>query len=227
MFLRSCDFEMELTKKTLTLYYALRKKYPQYWKNRNFNHEPLKQIFNRQWGTVLTNSRADQPAVLILSSERFLDNPSLLNDHIKVLSVTIDVLVRRQNAQTNGITVIYDFKDYKWRLLLRCLSPTFAKDIVNNFYYPMPTKINQLIVINTPYLANKLLHFLLKCLPPSFKNNFITYGSDWPTLHEHVPMEIIPEEFGGQGGSFKSHEDAFRKELLAYNDYLMEDEQYE
>jgi len=30
-------------------------------------------------------------------------------------------------------------------------------------------------------------------------------GSDWTTLHEQVPKEILPTEYGGNAGSVAEH----------------------
>lgn len=46
------------------------------------------------------------------------------------------------------------------------------------------------------------------------------------SLYEHVPRKLLPSEYGGEAGPFQDIIDVWEKKILAYRDYLKEEELY-
>ncbi|GAB6027798.1 hypothetical protein CHUAL_002029 [Chamberlinius hualienensis] len=134
MFLRSCNFDLELTKKTITSYYQARRSVPEWWKNRNLNDEKLQAIMKLKASVMLISTDVCQPTVGIILLRRMGNDSENFDNYIKFGCMALEVTIRRLNSQFNGCTVIVDCRDYKWWFLLRCLSPIFAKNFINHVY---------------------------------------------------------------------------------------------
>ncbi|GAB6027796.1 hypothetical protein CHUAL_002028 [Chamberlinius hualienensis] len=227
MFLRSCDFDMELTKKTLTWYYGVKRDYPQWWTNRDLSNSSMQRLLKLRCVTVLNNSDINQNSVVVNCMERMENDRENFDDYIKFLGTVFEILIRRPNSQANGVLWIYDFKGYKTWIILRFLSPILAKQYLDNFYSAMPVKHVKMVMLNAPWIVNAIIKVFMALLPSIIKKKCVVYGSKWPTISDHVPLEILPDEYGGHGGPLRKHEDMFIEEFKAFNDYVVQhDDKY-
>ncbi|GAB6027492.1 hypothetical protein CHUAL_001744 [Chamberlinius hualienensis] len=221
LFLMSCNYDMKLVKSTIIKYYDVRKDARQWWIDHNDNVDCMKSLLNLQVACLLKNNHVDEPVVLVASLGNMGENMINVDNVFQLGSLAIDVMAKRENILKNGAILIVDYQNYNWKFVLKFVSPILLKKMLDIFYHACPFKLQKFIGLNTPYLIKKCFPMVLALLPSDFKNKVVLYDSEWPTLSEHVPLEMIPEEYGGLGGPIQNHADAARKEIFQMKDYYI------
>lgn len=78
-----------------------------------------------------------------------------------------------------------------------------------------PVRLKQIHLINCSPVLSKVL-MIIRPFMKARVSKLLTYHSpDSTTLYEHVPQEILPNEYGGSAGSMKDIKNAFVKQLEA------------
>jgi len=217
---------MEETKKTMNIYYNLRRKLPQWWANRDLNEPEVNKLIALQTTTVLKEKSPQHPTVNITQLSNYGPNLGNFDSYYKLNSIMLDVEMRRPHCQINGIINIVDFKNYPLWMAIKMLSPSNAKNFVDSFYLGLPIRIKYNIMLNTPTMFYAFHKLIQPFLSQKLKEKIIFFGSDWSKLPDYVPLDLLPEEYGGTNGPLQPHTDAFIQEMLAFNDYLIEDNKY-
>ncbi|GAB6019556.1 hypothetical protein CHUAL_001129 [Chamberlinius hualienensis] len=77
-----------------------------------------------------------------------------------------------------------------------------------------------MIIVNAPFFVSAISKIFTPFLPDSLASQIVVYSSEWPSLGEHVPLKMLPEEYGGFAGELKRHDEEFNKKVLAFNSFL-------
>ncbi|GAB6020057.1 hypothetical protein CHUAL_014110 [Chamberlinius hualienensis] len=210
MFLRGCKFDIDKTKKKITAYYRNRLICPKWWDDREITNE-LINLSHHQTVTLLDDEEPHLPSVEIFRFSKFGPNLSNLDKYFKLYSIGLEVILRRPNTQLNGHIMICDFKDYPLWLIPQFMSLRLAKNYYETFYLAAPIMVKKVIGLNCPFMAHIFLNHLMKpFLSEKLKSRIVLYGSQWPNLTDHVPKEMLPEEYGGTAGPIEKHHSTFK-----------------
>ncbi|GAB6019558.1 hypothetical protein CHUAL_001131 [Chamberlinius hualienensis] len=226
IFLRSCDFDVELSKTVMTNYYKNRRDIPKWWANRTTTDETMQNVIRKRIMRVLTNTNKEQDLVGISTFSNLDENSITFDDVCKFATILTEFIMRRSICQQNGVTWIVDFYDTKIWFISKSLNPQSLKKFVTSIFGGSPTKINKLIFINMPAIGLPLVKLMLFFLPKAFKSKVFVYGTEWPTLSDHVPLEMLPEEYGGEGGPLLKHDEAFMQAMTSFNSCLVSESIY-
>lgn len=100
-------------------------------------------------------------------------------------------------TQRAGLVIIYDMKDFGLSHL-RSVTPSFARRMTFFMSECVPQKIEALHVINEPTTFSVLYSLYKRFLDDRVKQRLHFHGADLSSLHEHVPVDILPVELGGE-----------------------------
>jgi len=226
LFLHSCDFDLELSKKTLHLYYEARIKYPEWWAGRDINHPQIMALINIKAAYLFLDSQhSNHPTVGVVHFSRFGNDPSILSPAGKFFTCGLDMTTRRRNCQLNGLISIYDLDNLHGWMVWKALWPPFLKSMINAFWCCLPFKINKVVFVNAPGITSVMAKIFHSFLPEMYRNK-LQFCRSWKDIGQFIPLELIPEEYGGQAGPVKLHEDAAVAEMLALRDYFVDDNKY-
>ncbi|GAB6032889.1 hypothetical protein CHUAL_012087 [Chamberlinius hualienensis] len=225
-FLYGCKFDLERTKRKMTMYYETRRKVSKWWAKRDLNDERMLSIAKLKITTVLKGKDLKQPGIVISRTSHIGPNLSNFDVYAAMHSLILEMALIRENCQLNGIIWIIDFEKFPTWLFIRLLSPLVAKDCITSFYLSMPVRIQDVHVINANFISYTLWRLIHTFLTQKMRKRVHFYGSDWSRLKDSVPIELLPEEYGGHAGPMHLHEDSFLKEVLDHKDYFLSDNQY-
>lgn len=123
-----------------------------------------------------------------------------------------------------------DFKDITKGHLLQ-INPLIVKKLAFMNQEANPFKTTGFHFVNTPP-GFDVVFSLFKSLITSINKNQYEDGSmeafihpyTTETLLDHISKEVLPNEYGGEGGSIDSITQYWEEKLIANRDFLMEDE---
>jgi len=135
MFLRSCDFDMKLTQKTLKLYYENRITIPQWWTKRDLRDLNIWTIFQSRTIVALTEKDPLQPTILTITFSRYDSRPEELNYICKLNTLVMEAIIRRINCQLNGIVLVVDCRNTPSWLAWNIIWPSFIQNFIQSFLH--------------------------------------------------------------------------------------------
>ncbi|XP_077517762.1 alpha-tocopherol transfer protein-like isoform X2 [Amblyomma americanum] len=109
-----------------------------------------------------------------------------------------------EETQIRGAIAIVDMKGFGAHHLM-ALSPWFLRRIVFIVTQSLPTRIKGFYFINTPTVFSVVFSLIRSLVPAKLKERFRLLGNDISTLHEVLPRDFIPKEFGGTREDFDYH----------------------
>lgn len=115
----------------------------------------------------------------------------------------LDLALRDHESVTiYGITAILDIGGVSYEHVLQ-LPPHVIKSLVHAWQGCYPVRIHSLDFINVPKLINLVLNVFRSFMTAKLKRKVHVYARDKLKLYETLPISILPEEYGGTGGTVK------------------------
>lgn len=148
-----------------------------------------------------------------------------LNDIFKYIVMVHDIMNIYQ-PQNDGDIFIFDAKEFAFWHFMKVVGNllnvrTFMK--YEEGVCPVRAKKNH--VINCSPTLVKFAAFLKPFISKEVNETF-HYHTSVETLHDFVPKELIPVEYGGTLGKFEDHFQKTVENLNKYRDYLLKDENF-
>ncbi|GAB6021296.1 hypothetical protein CHUAL_003913 [Chamberlinius hualienensis] len=198
IFIRGCKYNLEKAQKKLNKFYNNRRKIPIWWANRNLEDEHLRSLMNLCAVTPVVSKKLKDPLICIVHLNRIGNCQSDFDNYIKLASLTFEVLMRRNDFQLNGIIWIFDFKEAKTWIIKRLLHPLRAKDFVFGFYLAIPARIKSIIGLNCSSLTYAFYKLVKPLISIKLKKRVHLYKTGWSNVSNHIPVEFLPLEYGGE-----------------------------
>lgn len=117
-------------------------------------------------------------------------------ENFQVDDLWLELAMDEEETQKNGLVYIFDMKGLTLKYL-RYFTPTNCK-VASTKAENLPVRKLEYHVVNSGFLLNSMVTIVFPFLSGSTKENIFFHKSNWPSLHKHVPPEILPEEYGGK-----------------------------
>ncbi|XP_077517764.1 alpha-tocopherol transfer protein-like isoform X3 [Amblyomma americanum] len=127
-----------------------------------------------------------------------------LTELMRCLLLAAECNLLAEETQIRGAIAIVDMKGFGAHHLM-ALSPWFLRRIVFIVTQSLPTRIKGFYFINTPTVFSVVFSLIRSLVPAKLKERFRLLGNDISTLHEVLPRDFIPKEFGGTREDFDYH----------------------
>ncbi|XP_063838771.1 alpha-tocopherol transfer protein-like [Ostrinia nubilalis] len=228
-FIRGCKYNMEKVKKKLDLFYTCRLTASDF--NRlHHRNETFRRLVDS--GFYLPLPRLKDPAAPRVTLIR-LGVPGLLElGAINAFSVTqtIDklMLVDDDNSIIAGNIVIIDCRNMNLLQWLQ-LQPLQIKMIIVSQQDAVPFHTNASYLINLPNDFSGLLREILRLLDDQSQNQLnVVDENNYEEMYTNpgLSQDIMPEEYGGSGGTLQEIIDYWRAKIEEYSEWLEEDLQF-
>ncbi|GAB6032485.1 hypothetical protein CHUAL_014029 [Chamberlinius hualienensis] len=217
MFIRSCDYDVELSKVTYSKYYDSIRKYPEWFANRDIMANELYSLLEHKISTQTnTVNNKHQPTVIFSQFSR-LDPSVDISKYLKLFGIITEYLMQCQGAQFVGLVWVVDCQNYHWRLVTNLLNPIFVKNFINAFHLSMPLRIKAIILLNAPSIAAGIYNLATPFMNEDLKNKLHVTTRDRSILFENVPIDSIPEEYGGNAGKFDHLWEIFASKMVKFD----------
>ncbi|KAJ8676442.1 hypothetical protein QAD02_012229 [Eretmocerus hayati] len=222
LFLHSNYYKLEPTKSTIDTFYTIRTHVPEFFANRDpvYSAE-LRKIFSL--AAILPLEKRTKEGYTVLVGKLVDTDASnwVYNDHMKYLSMCIDLWMY-ENGSTNGHILLFDTAGVAIGHAAR-INPMGLKKFLCYLQDGLPVRLKAMHFTS----MNPVMETILNMMRPFMKKELLDVlqlHSSVDTLDKFVPLDILPEEFGGKAGSIKDLHKEQIKKLQDHRDWFLEEE---
>jgi hypothetical protein len=225
-FLRGTKFSLERTKEKLDMHYTLKTITPELYHDRDPFSPGIQKILSL--GVMLPLSKIMHPGAprycLIrngLMEKHKLDQA----DVFKASTMMQDIqMLEDDDLTVSGISMIQDVGKISLSFF-RSMSPTLMKKAMTCFQQGNPYRIKGAHFFNLSPAFETIHNFMKPFLTEKLKKRMSIYNSV-DELYANIPKEVLPEEYGGQGGKIEDIAAYWKKKVESYRDWFAEDVKY-
>ncbi|XP_066592371.1 alpha-tocopherol transfer protein-like [Prorops nasuta] len=222
LFLHSNYYRLEPTKNTIENYYTVRTHVPEFFSNRDpVGCKELRSIFSVM--TILPLKQTTKEGYKIILGRLTDGDPShyVYNDGMKFLCMVIDLWVILEGTMP-GHVILFDTKDVALGHVGR-LSPMGLKKYLFYLQEGMPVRLKGMHFMNTAPVMDIILNMMKPFMKKELMDMFRMH-STMESLSEFIPLDVLPNEFGGKAGPWKDLHDVEIQKLEKHRAWFLEDE---
>uniref|UniRef100_A0AAR5Q4E5 CRAL-TRIO domain-containing protein n=1 Tax=Dendroctonus ponderosae TaxID=77166 RepID=A0AAR5Q4E5_DENPD len=217
-FLRGCKFSLEKTKRKLDMYFTMRTACPEFFANRDITRPELQHIAQLGHLPPLPGLTPDGKRIIVMrGKDKDIDTPPL-GDVAKVVLMIGDVRLAAEETGVAGDVYILDASVASASHFSK-VSPSLAKKFLVCVQEAYPVKLKEVHVVNVSPLVDTIVQFVKPFLKEKIRNRIYLHSS-FDTLHEKIPKDILPEEYGGTAGKLQEFHEAWMKKLEEYGPWF-------
>jgi len=233
IFHRGCDYNLDLTKTKLDLFYSVRANLPAWFDDWDPTQESVQRILNA--GVYLPLRGFDKQGRYVILVRQSLQDPSTMttDDCYKAfLMIFALALEGNMQAYTRGYVMISDQEGVTTSHAMMMTPGVMKKHtVVFQDAYPMDNKIlinnSRLFMLNMPSLIEKFFNMFLSYLDEQYKTMIkVLPKGDHECLKENLGEEILPTEYGGKNGSVEDIKDFWKEEMIKHTDFFKKQTTY-
>ncbi|XP_073969356.1 retinol-binding protein pinta-like isoform X2 [Rhodnius prolixus] len=225
-FLRATKFNYEQAQKKISNFYILRGTAPEWFHNRNPNLPEIQKLL--EIGVFLPLLERDDKGRMIIFIRVAAHNPYLhkQDDVFKVGMMTLDLaLDKMEDVSVYGVVAIFDMDGVSYGHA-RQLTTSMIRKAVHSWQDCYPVRVKGLHFINSPVYINVVLNIFRRFMRQKMRSRVHVHGYDRKSLHNIVPKELLPEEYGGSNGKLQHLIDFWKKEVSSSTAWYEQDETY-
>ncbi|GBP41111.1 Alpha-tocopherol transfer protein [Eumeta japonica] len=106
------------------------------------------------------------------------------------------------------------------------MTPMLMKKMVVSGQDAKPVRIKGAHYLNTPAGFETIFNFMKGLLNEKNKTRLYVHNKNYDEMYQYISKDILPAEYGGDGGSIPSIIDYWKKKILEYSSWLEEDMKY-
>ncbi|RLU19744.1 hypothetical protein DMN91_008301 [Ooceraea biroi] len=222
MFLHSNYYRIEPTKQTIDNFFTARTHTPEIFSNRDpVARKELRKAFTT---AAIVPLKYETKEGYIVTLAKFLDPDPTQFDSLecsKYMLMTCEVqnIVR---GTSKGLVVVLDAADLSFGHVAR-MDLMKLKKMMYYIQEAAPVRIKALHIINTMPVVDRLFN-LMKPFIKTELLDLLHFHSSLNTLMECLPIEALPNEYGGKAGPIQEIVDEHIKLLEEFRDWFQYDE---
>ncbi|XP_026326955.1 alpha-tocopherol transfer protein-like isoform X1 [Hyposmocoma kahamanoa] len=225
-FLRGTKFSLERAKEKLDLYYSLRTLIPEF---QSINHRHSKFMEILKLGTLLIlpkSKNLTDPRVLIFRVAACPPGQFTMPENMSVIRTLQKIMYMDDDIFTvNGVVNVVDMKDATLSHFTH-LTPLMMKKMVVANQDASPTRMKAAHYYHMPPPVETIFNLIKTFLNEKNRNRLHVHGKDFKPLYKYVSKDILPVEYGGNGGTIEEIVDYWVKKIEEYSKWLDEEERY-
>ncbi|PSN31652.1 hypothetical protein C0J52_14955 [Blattella germanica] len=217
LFLHSCIHNLTLTKATIEHYYTLRTHSPELFDDRDPMSTDCQNVFNMSEFIPLTRTTPEGYNVVLYKLSD--PDPAKLNfvSSLKAFFIFNDIRLA-EDGLSPGYVVIFDMKGVNLGHLTK-VNLSAVKKFMTYIQECHPIRLKRVHVINTVAFMDKVLALVKPFMKSSLMSILHLHGPV-ESLEKFLPLEILPEEYGGKSEScsviFGRERARMEKEYIAW-----------
>ncbi|XP_047999645.1 alpha-tocopherol transfer protein-like [Leguminivora glycinivorella] len=161
-----------------------------------FRYAAIPKLYQRKRITII---QLCEPNPSIFLADQVFRNLYMMND------------IRVKYDCFQGDIWVVDLKDGKIGHLLR-VNPMMAQRSAQIFQDGLGFKVHAIHILNFPSIGQQILSFFRKFVKAKIMDRVMIHSSV-EELHEFIPKEYLPKDFGGDSWSMQEYTDICEKEL--------------
>ncbi|EEC08971.1 phosphatidylinositol transfer protein SEC14, putative [Ixodes scapularis] len=225
-FLRCRKFDCSRAYKVLKQYYKLRCNNAQLFVN--FYPSFLKETYDHNLQTILPDRDPNGCAVFIFKGgkeDSGLWNPYTCKseDIFRANVLCLEQAILDPVTQVTGIVAIMDMKGFGFTHIRFC-PPSNLQKVVSLIQDCFPARFKAIHVVNEPAIFSMMFSIVRRFLNEKLQQRIHFHGCDMSSLHQFIPAEILPEEYGGFNGPMDNSD--FVARLYRNDELFKKDSEY-
>ncbi|CAD0196270.1 unnamed protein product [Chrysodeixis includens] len=222
-FLRGTKHSLERAKEKMDLYYSLRSISPDIFSLRPHTQK-FKDLLQTGSGLVLPNL-ADPLAPRVIITKPSLYDPTKIGvpEFFSFAHSLQQVMYLEDDAfLVNGSTVVLDLEGLTMAHL-KPITPTLLKKLVVAGQDASPLRLKTLHVINTIPAFETVFNIVVRFLNEKHRKKLHVHSKGISVLSDQIPLEILPEEYGGSAGTAQEIINYWLKKFDEYEQWFHDD----
>ncbi|KAJ9589250.1 hypothetical protein L9F63_017549 [Diploptera punctata] len=220
-FVYGCKLDVSRAKRVLETYYTVRSTVPELFSNRDPQSADMQLCFAAvDYVPLPVLTPSGYRATLLCLRECDPDKFNVRSITTRILN-SLDLRLRMEPRCLNNIMLI-DLQGFTMAHYSK-LSPTHAlsRKALLCIQDAFPLRLAQVHFINAPAFIGNIMKMFRPFLKEKLFNKFHFHCSGFESLHQQVPPEVLPQEYGGLLESTRVLTDRWNAELVRMRDWLL------
>jgi len=222
-FLRGCKFSLERTKEKLDLYNSCRASLPDWFEPWDPSAPIFQKIINFRHFLPLPGYDCHGRQVILLRPGK-LDPSKTSLEEVAMCTLAFLELVNEGNAQAQvkGTVMLNDLQGAGPQHALM-MNPVSAKKMVMLLQEAYPARPKGMHFLNFPPAMQAVYNLMQSFQKEKMRQrNKIHPKGDYASLWAEVGKEVLPTEYGGEGGPVADIEEKWQTKVMENKSWLME-----
>lgn len=220
-FLRSRKFDPDRALHLLQKYYRLRVDNPVLFQD--FLPSAMKEVFSDNIQGILPHRAPSGAAIFVFKTSSWNTSKFHADDIFRANLMCLEKAIVDEATQKHGIAAIMDLEGFSFSHF-RQMTPNHTRRIIALVQDCFPARFRDIHVVNEPTLFGVLFNLLKPFLNEKLKNRIFTHGNDFMSLHQYIPSDILPSEYGGRLEPFNNEN--WHLELQNSEDMFIKNNRY-
>ncbi|XP_015924935.1 alpha-tocopherol transfer protein-like [Parasteatoda tepidariorum] len=200
-FLRVKKFDTDRAFSLLKKYYGHRMYYKSLYKK--FSPTNISKVLETNMMNFLPWRNPEGSAVWVSRVGLWEPEHASFDEIVRCGLICNEKALQNPVTQICGIVSIVDFKKFSWSHLFH-ISPTAINCFVSASQNCFPIRHKAIHVVNNPGVFTVLFAMIKPLLKEKIKKRIYFHGDNMSSLHEYLPPDILPKEYGGTRGKFEN-----------------------
>ncbi|XP_047516143.1 uncharacterized protein LOC125056869 [Pieris napi] len=226
-FLRGCKYSLERTKEKIDLYYSFRTLAPELFLQRKHTDAVFQEILASGSCLVLPKKASPVAQSVLIGRPGVLDTEKYkVTDFMAVTNVIQKImLLEDDNTVVAGARFVMDCENVNMSFFFQ-MTPTLMKKMSVYSQEAVPLRFKGGHYINVGSGFETIYNMMKRFLNEKTKSRLHVHNKNYEEMYQHIPKEILPVEYGGNGGTIAEIVEYWQKKIAEYSDWLEEDLQF-
>lgn len=121
----------------------------------------------------------------------------------RALLLTLERTLHDPQNQANGYVIVVDWTEFTFKQSCS-LQAKVLKLMIDGLQDCMPVRFKSIHFIGQPWYVETALAVIKPYLRAKTRERIVLHGNNLSTLHDALPLDILPAELGGEGPSYNS-----------------------
>lgn len=184
----------------LVRYHQFRREHPDLWATADGG--VLRALADGLPGVLAERDRRGR-CVLLMFASNWTPHACPLLSVYRALLLTLERTLLDVQNQSNGFVIIVDWTEFTFKQSCS-LQAKVLKLMIDGLQDCMPVRFKSIHFIGQPWYVETALAVIKPYLKAKTRERIVLHGNNLSTLHDSLPLDILPAELGGEGPSYNS-----------------------
>nr|ATY51944.1 CTD44 [Heliconius melpomene] len=199
-FLYARKHDVQQSFELLVRYHQHRREHPELWASADGG--VLRALADGLPGVLAQRDRLGR-CVLIMFASNWTPHACPLLSVFRALLLTLERTLAESQNQANGYVIIVDWTEFTFKQSCS-LQAKILKMMIDCLQDCMPVRFKSIHFIGQPWYVETALAVIKPYLKAKTRERIVLHGNNLSTLHDSLPLDILPAELGGEGPSYNS-----------------------
>lgn len=168
----------------------------------------------------------DSPRLILGVAGGFDPDEYDVNDFLKVWFLVMDLMMEDDDQMI--VAGQMNLMDLKKATLAHFMvfTPSMLKKMTMMMQEGSAFRVKGMHYVNAPSFFEKVFTFFKTFLNEKMKSRIYVHGGDIASLHNIIPKDILPIEYGGEVGTIEEIARYWEDKIIANREFLMDLEKY-